>query len=149
MEKTTDEYNSLIWDLEENAGVQHYMQTKEQFIKQHADKSIDELRQRLTTLENEMIDSATMAWSEVIHEHFESCKREFDIQPANTIYENFEFWFTKYTKLIPTAWRDGVIDEDEICYLLEKSGDYFGGFEREEDLVTAWLPYNAVLEKVG
>lgn len=148
MERTTNEYNSQIWDLEEENGVQHYLQTKDQFIKQHENKSIDELRQRITQLEKERVDSNMMIWSEVIHEHFESCKREFDIQPYNTLYTDWDFWLNKYTKLIPTAWRDGVINDEEICYLLEKSGDYFGGFEKEEELKNAWLPYNAVLEKM-
>lgn len=148
MERSANEYLSQIWDLEEEKGLQHYLQTKEQFIKQHANKSIDELRHDITMLEKEVFESNAMVWNEIVHEHFESCKREFDIKPANEMYENFEFWFNKYTKLIPTAWRDGIITEDEICFLLEKSGDYFAKFETEEDLKNAWLPFNSVLERV-
>lgn len=149
MERSVNEYNSQIWDLEEDIGVEHYLQTKEQYIKQHADKSIDELREKLLSLEKKMIESEVGVWKEVIHEHFESCKREFDIQPANTMYENLEFWLSKYSRLIPTAWRDGIIGEDDICYLLEKSGDYFAGYDAEADLKEVWMPFDAVLEKVN
>ena len=90
------------------------MQTKEQYIKQHSDKSIDELREKVLSLEKQVVESEVGVWKEVIHEHFESCKREFNIVPADTIYDNFEFWVSKYSRLIPTAWRDGIIGEDYI-----------------------------------
>jgi hypothetical protein len=149
MERSMDEYNSQIWDLEEELGIEHYLQTKEQFIKQHSDKSIDELREKILALEKKSVENEVGVWKQVIHEHFESCKREFKIEPADTIYDNFEFWLSKYSRLIPTAWRDGIIDEDDICFLLEKSGDYFAGYDVEINLKEAWSPFDAVLEKVN
>jgi len=149
MERSTIEHNSEIWDLEEELGIEHYLQTKEQYIKQHSDRSIDELKEKLFALKKQIIESEVGCWSQVIHEHFESCKREFEIEPSNSIYGNFEFWLSKYSRLIPTAWRDGIIDEDDICYLLEKSGDYFGGYDAEDDLKEVWIPFDAVLEKVN
>ena len=149
MERSSNNYNSQIWDLEEELGIEHYLQTKEQYIKQHSDKSIDELREKVLSLEKQVVESEVGVWKEVIHEHFESCKREFNIVPADTIYDNFEFWVSKYSRLIPTAWRDGIIGEDDICYLLEKSGDYFGGYDAEDDLKEAWTQFDAILEKVN
>lgn len=149
MDRSVEELCNQLWDLEELAGVQHYLQTKEQFVKQHSTKSVDEIQQQISKVEKDDLESNTMIWSEIIHAHFESCKREYDIQPSNTMYEGWDFWFSKYVKLIPTAWRDGVINDNEICYLLEKSGDYFAGYDAEKDLEDAWLPYNAILEKVN
>lgn len=151
MDRSVNEINSEIWDVEVEMGVEHYLQTKEQYIKQHADKSVDELMQKLSELRKQLINSKEMVVNEIIHEHFESCKREYSIEPEpyNTLYDRWDFWFSKYVKCLPTAWRDGIINDDEICYLLEKSGDYFAGYDAEEDLKDAWMPYNALLEKVN
>jgi hypothetical protein len=149
MEQTINELCSQLWDLEELAEVQHYLQTKDQFIKQHSNKSVDEIKEKIYKLEMDSIENSSKVWGEVIHAHFESCKREYDIKPYNTIYDSWDFWFSKYSKLLPSAWRDGIIDENEICYLLEKSGDFFAGYDTEQDLTNAWLPYNSILERVN
>jgi hypothetical protein len=140
-----------IWDAEEFLQVQHFLQTKEQFIKQCLHQDEDDLLARLADLDKMLLKKNANMWGEIISEHFEKCKTEYLTEPvaSNEMYEDFEFWNSKYTKLLPTAFRDGIIDEDEICKLLEASGDYFGGFETLEYLKDVWLPYNSVLERIN
>jgi hypothetical protein len=140
-----------IWEAEEFLGVQHFMQTEEQFIKQCLHHDEDELMLRLADLDKLLFKKNAEMWGEIITDHFEKCRTEFLTEPvaSNERFENFEFWLTKYTKLLPTAFRDGIIDEEEICTLLEASGDYFGGYETADYLKDIWLPYNSVLERIN
>jgi hypothetical protein len=141
-----------IWDAEEFLGVQHFLQTEEQFIKQCLHQSEHELGLRLMDLDKLLSKKNTEMWSEIITDHFAKCRSEYLHEPviaSNEIYEDFDFWLNKYTKLLPTAYRDGIIDEEEICKLLEASGDYFGGFETADYLKDIWLPYNSVLERIN
>lgn len=140
-----------IWEAEEFLGVQHFMQTEEQFIKQCLHHDEDELMLRLADLDKLLFKKNAEMWGEIINDHFKKCRIEFLTEPvaSNEMYEDFEFWLTKYTKLLPTAFRDGIIDEEEICKLLEASGDYFGGYETADYLKDIWLPYNSVLERIN
>lgn len=140
-----------IWDAEEFLGVQHFLQTEAQFIKQCLHQSEDELILRLADLDKLLFKKNTEAWGEIITDHFAKCRTDFLTEPraSNEMFEDFEFWLSKYTKLLPTAFRDGIIDEEEICTLLEASGDYFGGFETADYLKDIWLPYNSVLERIN
>ena len=140
-----------IWDAEEFLGVQHYLQTEEQFIKQCMHQDEEELGFRLVDLDKLLFKKNVEAWSEVITDHFARCRSDYLTEPvaSNEMYEDFEFWQSKYIKLLPTAFRDGVIDEDEICLLLEASGDFFAGFETAEHLKDTWLPYNSILERIN
>jgi hypothetical protein len=140
-----------IWDVEEFLGVQHFLQTEEQFIKQCLHQSEDELVLRLADLDKLLFKKNTETLSEIITDHFAKCRTEFLTEPvaSNEMFEDFEFWLSKYTKLLPTAFRDGIIDEGEICKLLEASGDYFGGYETADYLKDIWLPYNSVFERIN
>ena len=150
MDRTPEELINQIWFVEEDAGIEHYLQTREEFVKQMSFKSIDELQQRLHVAEKELAKTATeQEINELIQVQFESCRENFNIQPANEMYDGWDFWYSKYSKLIPTAYRDGIIKEEEVLTLLETAGDYFGAYITEEEFNDKWLPYNALLERVG
>lgn len=136
-----------LWEAEEFLGVQHFLQTKEQFIKQQLHHSENDLAVRLLDIDRILTEKNMTLWKEIITEHFEKCKTEYDLdEPVAT---TVDFWMSKYIKLIPSALRDEILDEDEACMLLEASGDYFSGAEPEQHLVNAWLPYNSILERIN
>ena len=135
-----------IWDTEEMAGISHYLQTKDEFIKQLSFKSLDELMVRLGEAEKALPEFTPNYISDLIHHQFESCKVNFELGRYDDIYESWTFWFAQYTKLIPRAFEKNLISEDNVYLLLEKAGDYFGGYETEDDLKDAWLPFNSILE---
>jgi len=136
-----------IWDAEEFLGVQHFLQSKEQFIKQQLHHTENDLAVRLLDLDKILTNKNMETWNEIIFEHFKKCKNEYDL--PDPVAVTLEFWQSKYIKLLPTALRDEIINEDEVCSLLEASGDYFAGFENEQHLVNAWLPWNSVLERIS
>lgn len=136
-----------LWEAEEFLGVQHYLQTKEQFIKQHLQHSENDLAVKLLEIDRILIDKNMESWKEIVEEHFTKCKTEYNL--SEPVASTLDFWLSKYIKLIPTALRDEIIDEEEVCMLLEASGDYFSGAEPEQHLVNAWLPYNSVLERIN
>lgn len=138
-----------IWEAEEFLGVQHFLQSKEQFIKQQLHHSEKELAVRLLDLDRILTNKNMETWKEIIAEHFNKCREDFIADPVAFNETEFEFWLTKYTKLLPTALRDEIIDEEEVCMLLEASGDFFAGFESADYLKDKWLPYNAILERIN
>jgi hypothetical protein len=140
-----------IWDAEEFLGVQHFMQSEEQFIKQCLQHDEIELAVRLQDLDKILIRKNMETWSDIITEHFTKCRADFLLEEplaSNEMFNDFEFWLSKYSKLLPTALRDEIISEEQVCELLEASGDYFAGFENSEYLKDKWLPYNSILERV-
>ena len=136
-----------LWEAEEFLGVEHYLQTKEQFIKQHLQHSENDLAIKLLDIDRILTEKNMESWREIVTEHFSKCKTEYDLPEPVAV--TLDFWLSKYIKLIPTALRDEIIDEDEACMLLEASGDYFSGAEPEQHLVNAWLPYNSILERIN
>jgi hypothetical protein len=136
-----------LWEAEEFLGVEHYLQTKEQFIKQHLQHSENDLAVKLLDIDRILIDKNMESWREIVEEHFTKCKTEYNL--SEPVAATLDFWLSKYIKLIPSALRDEIIDEEEVCMLLEASGDYFSGAEPEQHLVNAWLPYNSVLERIN
>jgi hypothetical protein len=136
-----------IWDIEEFLGVQHFLQSKEQFIKQQLHHTENDLAVRLLDLDKILTNKNMESWNEIIFEHFKKCKNEYDLPEPVAV--TLEFWQSKYIKLLPTALRDEIIDEEEVCMLLEASGDYFSGAEPEQHLVNAWLSWNSVLERIN
>ena len=146
MDRTPDELISQIWDTEEKVGIPHYLQTREQFNAQMSFKSIDELMSRLSDAEKAIPDFNPNYVNEMIHIQFEACKEHFDIDTRPEMYDAWDFWFTKYVQLIPSAFEKELITEDDVYTLLEKAGDYLGGYENEEEFNTFWLPFNSLLE---
>ena len=138
-----------LWEAEEFLGVEHYLQTKEQFIKQHLQHSENDLAIKLLDIDKILTDKNMETWREIIEEHFTKCKNDFLSDPVAANELDFEFWMTKYTKLIPSALRDEIINEEEVCELLEASGDFFAGFEKGDYLKDKWLPYNSILERIN
>lgn len=149
MQSPTYRLAEQIWEAEEFLGVQHYLQTKEQFIKQQLQNDENDLAIRLLDLDRILTNKNMETWKEIITEHFTKCKNDFLLEPAAFNEDEFDFWLSKYIKLLPTALRDEIIDEDEVCALLEASGDYFAGFETADYLKDKWLPYNSVLERIN
>lgn len=138
-----------IWEAEEFLGVQHYLQSKEQFIKQQLHQDENELAVRLIDLDKIITNKNMETWKEIIYDHFEKCKKDYLSEPKAFNEDEIDFWLSKYIKLLPTALRDEIIDEEEVCALLEASGDVFAGYETMEHLTDAWLPWNSVLERIN
>lgn len=138
-----------LWEAEEFLGVQHFLQTKEQFIKQQLQHSENDLAIRLLDIDKILTKKNMEMWEEIIKEHFTKCREDFLSDPVAANELDFEFWFSKYIKLIPSAIRDEILDEDDACMLLEASGDYFCGFETGNFLKDKWLPYNSILERIN
>jgi hypothetical protein len=146
MDRTPEELICQIWDTEEKVGITHYLQTKEQFIKQMQLKSVDELMVRLGNAEKSVPDFTPNYVNELIHIQFESCREHFDIKTEKDLFDTWDFWFSKYVALVPSAFEKELITEDEVYTLLEKVGDYMGGYETEEEFNEFWLQYNSLLE---
>jgi hypothetical protein len=149
-DSTTYKLAKQIWEAEEFLGVQHFLQSEEQFIKQCLHHSDNELAVRLQDLDKILIKKNMETWSDIITDHFTRCRSDFLLEEpmaSNEMFNDFEFWLSKYSKLLPTALRDEIISEEEVCELLEASGDYFAGYENAEYLKDKWLPYNSVLER--
>lgn len=142
MQSPTYKLAEQIWDAEEIIGVQHYLQSKEQFIKQLLHLDENDLAIRLLDLDRILTNKNMETWKEIITDHFNHLQQSNEPKAPE-----IDFWMSKYIKLLPTALRDDIIDEEEVCALLEASGDYFGGFETEQYLVEAWLPWNQILER--
>jgi hypothetical protein len=136
-----------LWEAEEFLGVEHYLQTKEQFIKQHLQHSENDLAVKLLDIDKILTNKNMESWREIIEEHFAKCKNEYNLPEPVAV--TLDFWLSKYIKLIPSALRDEIIDEEEACELLEASGDFYAGFVDEQHLVNAWLPFNSILERIN
>ena len=145
MDRTPQELISQIWDTEEKVGITHYLQTKEQFVAQMSHKSIDELLSRLSDAEKAIPEFTPNYVNELIHIQFEACREHFDIETSPKIYDSWNEWFDRYVKLVPSAFEKDLISEDDVYLLLEKVGDYMGGYETEDEFNTFWLPFNDIL----
>ena len=146
MDRTPQELISQIWDTEEKVGIPHYLQTKEQFCAQMSFKSVDELMSRLNDAEKAIPEFTPNYVNELIHIQFEACREHFDVETNPPVYDVWDEWFTRYVETVPRAFEKGLITEDEVYTLLEKIGDYLGGYETEEEFNTFWLPFNSILE---
>lgn len=146
MDRTPEELICQIWDTEEKVGILHYLQTKEQFIKQMQLKSLDELMVRLNDAEKAVPDFTPNYVNELIHIQFDSCREHFSIEEEKELFATWDFWFSKYVALMPSAFEKELITEDEVYTLLEKIGDYLGGYETEDEFNAFWLQYNSLLE---
>ena len=85
MDRTPEELICQIWDTEEKVGILHYLQTKEQFIKQMQLKSLDELMVRLNDAEKAVPDFTPNYVNELIHIQFDSCREHFSIEEEKEV----------------------------------------------------------------
>jgi hypothetical protein len=145
-DRTPQELISQIWDTEEKVGITHYLQTREQFVQQMSFKSIDELMVRLGDAEKAIPEVTPNYVNELIHIQFESCKEHFGLDTKPEVYDSWNEWFDRYVEILPLAFQKDLISEDQVYTLLERVGDYLGGYETEEEFTNFWLPYNSILE---